>query len=258
MRQTVPRVYVPAETRVNRGEMDRFLRDEGIRRDWVGLHSDVEDQDLLIEFGGRLCYGSWEPGYNPNVTKVREDSGDYLDNIKTQRHGSVIEHPSITFLFADISRVFTHELVRHRAGVAISQESLRYVRLTDIGFRIPPALAPYGDKVIHIVEELEEVQRDLAEAAGLDNDGVPFHVKKEVTSALRRLAPLGLSTKIMWTANLRTIRHVVEQRTSAGAEEEIRFVFDKVAEIARQKAPLEFRDYEKQEDGSWTTPHVKV
>ena len=65
-----------------------------------------------------------------------------------------------------------------------------------------------------------------AEELGIDEEGVPFHVKKEVTSALRRLAPIGLSTDILWTANARTLRHVIEMRTAEGAEEELRIVFD--------------------------------
>ncbi len=101
--------------------------------------------------------------------------------------------------FRQVSRVFTYELVRHRAGSAFSQESLQYVRLTDIGFRVPPALEPVRDQVISLVEQLEEFQVSAAEALGLDEEGVPFAVKKEVTSALRRLAPIGLSTDIMWT-----------------------------------------------------------
>jgi hypothetical protein len=115
---------------------------------------------------------------------------------------------------AIVSRVFTHELVRHRAGSAFSQESLRYVRLTDIGFRVPPALEPVRERVLAIVEQLEEFQREAAEQLGIDDDGVPFHVKKEATSALRRLAPIGLSTDIIWTANVRTLRHVIEMRTA--------------------------------------------
>ena len=37
----------------------------------------------------------------------------------------------------NVSRVATHELVRHRAGVAVSQESLRFVRLDDLPFWFP-------------------------------------------------------------------------------------------------------------------------
>ena len=79
----------------------------------------------------------WAPGLNANVSKVREDSAEYLRNILKSGHGSVLEHANFTFLFHNVSRVFTHELVRHRAGAAYSQESMRFVRLTDIPFWFP-------------------------------------------------------------------------------------------------------------------------
>jgi thymidylate synthase ThyX len=152
----------------------------------------------------------------------------------------------------------THELVRHRAGSAFSQESLRYVRLTDIGFRVPPALEPVREQVLSIVEQLEEFQVQAAEKLGIDEQGVPFHVKKEVTSALRRLAPIGLSTDILWTANARTLRHVIEMRTSDGAEEELRLVFDSIARIMQAEAPGLFQDFSRQDDGSWVPEYRKV
>lgn len=152
----------------------------------------------------------------------------------------------------------THELVRHRAGSAFSQESLRYVRLTDIGFRVPDALAPVRDQVLEIVERLEQFQVDAASELGIDDDGVPFHVKKEVTSALRRLAPLGLSTDIVFTANLRTLRHVIAMRTALGAEEELRLVFGRIAEIMQAEAPGIFQDFRREEDGSWVPEFPKV
>jgi thymidylate synthase (FAD) len=173
-------------------------------------------------------------------------------------HGSVLEHASYSFAFRHVSRVFTHELVRHRAGSAFSQESLRYVRLTDIGFRVPEALEPIRDQVISLVEQLEEFQVSAADALGLDDEGVPFAVKKEITSALRRLAPIGLSTDIMWTANVRTLRHVIEMRTAPGAEEELRQVFDRVAEIMCAEAPNLFQDFRRQDDGSWSPEWRKV
>jgi thymidylate synthase (FAD) len=213
---------------------------------------------LLVEFSGRVCYRSWEPGLNPNVTRIREDQHEYLGNLLSSLHGSVLEHANYTFAFHNVSRVFTHELVRHRAGSAFSQESLRYVRLTDIGFRVPPALEPIREQVLNLVEQLEEFQVTAAETLGLDEEGVPFAVKKEVTSALRRLAPIGLSTEIIWTANVRTLRHVIEMRTAPGAEEELRLVFDKVAHMMKAEAPSLFQDFERREDGSWLPEYRKV
>ncbi|TMK40424.1 MAG: FAD-dependent thymidylate synthase [Actinobacteria bacterium] len=213
---------------------------------------------LLVEFGGRACYRSWEPGLNPNVTRIRTDQREYFLNLLRSAHGSVLEHASYSFALRDVSRVATHEIVRHRAGSAFSQESLRYVRLADIGFRVPPALEPVRDQVVSIVEQLEEFQVSAAQTLGVDDDGVPFHVKKEVTSALRRLAPIGLSTDIIWTANIRTLRHVIEMRTAEGAEEELRLIFDQVARVMLDEAPDLFQDFTRSDDGSWLPEYRKV
>ena len=68
------------------------------------------------------CYRSWEPGLNPNVTRIRTDQAKYLENILASAHGSVLEHVSFTFVLHNVSRVFTHEVVRHRPGVAMWEE----------------------------------------------------------------------------------------------------------------------------------------
>lgn len=291
MRETEPVVRLIARPQIDWTEVGLYLQDVG-GVDWYermrprfDVHTGKttffqSDAEALAEFAGRGCYRSWAPGLNANVTKVRDDSGDYLRNIVKSKHGSVLEHLQYTFVFQDVSRVFTHELVRHRAGVAISQESLRYVRLTDLGFRIPPQLdrpdlempsydsetrqyrttkqdnmSPMNvrEAVISIVERLEEFQRDAADAFGLDDEGVPFHYKKEVTSALRRLAPLGLSTMMTWSANVRTLRHLITMRTAAGAEEEIRLVFDQVARVMRTECPNLFGDFSE----VWATDEIK-
>ena len=64
-------------------------------------------------------------GANPNVSKVRADRREYFANILRSAHGSVLEHANYSFALRNVSRVLTHELVRHRAGSAFSQESLR-------------------------------------------------------------------------------------------------------------------------------------
>jgi len=169
-----------------------------------------------------------------------------------------LEHAQYTFVFDNVSRVFTHELVRHRAGVAISQESLRFVRLTDINLRIPPALKPMAREILELVETLEEFQKSGAERLGIDGPDVPFQVKKEVTSALRRLAPMGLSTDILWTANLRALRHVITMRTAPEAEEEMRIVFDRVATVMVAECPVLFADFTRDPRGTWSPKFVKV
>jgi thymidylate synthase (FAD) len=266
MHETTPAVFLIARPSIDIEGMRGYLRDVG-GESWLerrleeaggAAGGNLNHGELIVEFGGRACYRSWEPGLNPNVTKVRTDQREYFANILRSAHGSVLEHANWSFALRNVSRVFTHELIRHRAGSAFSQESLRYVRLTDIGFRVPPALEPVREQVLSIVEQLEEFQVSAAEELGIDEEGVPFHVKKEVTSALRRLAPIGLSTDILWTANARTLRHVIEMRTAEGAEEELRMVFDRIARIMQGEAPGLFQDFTRGEDGAWVPEHRKV
>src|SRR5271155_1650181 len=255
MHETSPAVFLIARPSIDPEGMRGYLEDVGgeswLERRLAEAGGEPSGGETLVEFGGRACYRSWEPGLNPNVTKVRTDQREYFANILRSGHGSVLEHANYSFALRNVSRVFTHEIIRHRAGSAFSQESLRYVRLTDIGFRVPPALEPVRDRALAIVEALEEFQHDAAAALGLDDEGVPFHIKKEATSALRRLAPIGLSTDIIWTANLRTLRHVIEMRTDEGAEEELRSVFDELAALMLREAPNVFQDFERDDTGRW-------
>ena len=163
-----------------------------------------------------------------------------------------------------MSRVFTHELVRHRVGTAISQESLRFVRLTDLDWYAPVSIqeSPEAMSIFaRTFEELGRLQQELADLFQID-EKTSFDEKKEITSALRRVAPIGLSTNIGWSSNMRTLRHVIEQRTAPGAEEEIRLVFGQIAKLAIERWPNVFGDYRVEEVVNglpvYTTPNRKV
>src|SRR5256885_3847424 len=253
LRETTPQVFLIARPSLDleglRGYLDSVGGQSWLERRVEEAGGQPNPGEALVEFGGRLCYRSWEPGLNPNVSRIRTDQAEYFANILRSQHGSVLEHANYSFALRNVSRVFTHELVRQRAVSAISQERLRFVRLTDIGFRVAPALEPVREQVVNIVEQLEEFQVSAAKALGIDEEGVPFHVKKEVTSALRRLAPIGLSTDILWTANVRTLRHVIEMRTAPGAEEELRLVFDRIARVMQPAAPNLVHDFLCHADG---------
>ena len=55
-----------------------------------------------MEFGGRACYRSWEPGLNANVSKVRTDQHEYFANILRSAHGSVLEHANYSFALRNV------------------------------------------------------------------------------------------------------------------------------------------------------------
>lgn len=257
MQRVEPKVFLVGETRIVRDGLQAYLEEIGAPEWKTDAPSDCEE---LIEVYGRMCYRSWRPGMNPNVTRVREGNDTYLDNITKVRHGSVTEHSVTNWIFHNVSRVFTHELVRHRVGTAMSQESLRFVRLTDLSMWIPPGFEddPEVQKLVErAVEANEADQLGLAEMFGID-EMKSFSQKKKLTSAFRRLAPIGLATAIGWSANIRTLRHVIEMRTSRHAEVEIRLVFDEVAKIAKERWPNAFADYTRNDHGEWVTERTKI
>lgn len=262
MRHVEPHAYLIGRPSLDYDQVAAYLADIGGTSWLERLDRGQLDNDALnlAEFAGRICYRSWEPGLNPNVTKVRTDQDVYLKNILASAHGSVLEHVSFSFVLHNVSRVVTHELVRHRAGVAVSQESLRFVRLDDIAFWFPDwaqADPELMARAAGMLERMEEFQRWMADRFGLDEEGVKFHEKKEKTSFMRRFAPEGLATGLVWTANVRTLRHVIENRTAPGAEEEIRLLFGKIGELMVEEAPSLFGDYTVV-DGVWVPGWRKV
>jgi len=238
-----PKVFLVGETRIVEDGLQGYLDHIGVPSWNTNAPSDAEK---LCEVMGRLCYRSFEPGLNPNVTRVRQGNDVYLGNIVDVGHGSVLEHGFMNFIFADVSRVVTHELVRHRAGTAISQESLRFVRLDKLSAYVPTHIreSEQGMEIFtKTYEQLEAIQLQLAEIYDIDNEK-KFDVKKKLTSAFRRMAPDGVATTIGWSCNFRTLRHVIEHRTDRHAEEEIRFLFAKVYDVVNTRYPNMFADYE--------------
>jgi len=259
-RHVEPEVFLVARPELDYEQLAAYLGEVGGLSWLERLDRDQLTPQDLAEFAGRLCYRSFEPGLNPNVTRVRTDQTAYLRNILASAHGSVLEHLNFSFVLHNVSRVLTHELVRHRPGVAISQESLRFVRLTDLPFWFPDWArqdAELMKRAGELLDRMEEFQAWAARHFGLDDEGVPFATKKHRTSFMRRFAPEGVATGLVWTANVRTLRHCIEARTAEGAEEEIRLIFDRIGQIMRAECPALFGDYTV-EDGAWIPGWRKV
>jgi thymidylate synthase (FAD) len=216
-----------------------FVAPEHLPVAWIGESTDGE---RLAEFAGRLCYMSQR---NPAGRTTHE----YIENIKRQGHGSVLEHANYSLLFEGVSRSLTHELVRHRAGVAVSQLSQRYVDESEANFVVPPAII--GD------EALESAWRAQIEAAqatyvslvdqlmsryGWVADKV--HRRKMAREAARGVLPNSTETKIVITANARAWRTILELRTGEGAELEIRRMAVAALRLLQQEAASFFSDFE--------------
>jgi len=244
MRNVRPIVIKIGETVVHPEALGRVLAEVGASETasskFLGTHG--TDGQTLIEFAGRICYESYEPGLNPNVTRIREDPADYFRNIVSRGDGSILEHSAVSFGICHVSRITTHELVRHRVGTAVSQESLRYVRPPEIRFWIPDELNPEQRKAMEkAVAAAEKAYRELE--AQVPWEKMTMDQKKRLTSAIRRILPDGLATNLIWTANHRTLRWVIEMRTDPSAEVEIRMVFNQIAEICIRDYPHLYGDF---------------
>src|SRR5205085_4379638 len=194
------------------------------------------------ELAGRLCYMSQR---NPANRTTRE----YLENIKKQGHGSVLEHANYSILLEGVSRSLTHELVRHRAGFAYSQLSQRYVDESNASFVVPPAIA--GDEALEQrwrahVEGAQATYvalvEQLMERYGWVADRV--HRRKMAREASRAVLPNATETKIVVTGNARAWRTMLELRSSEGAELEIRRMAVGVLRLLQREAPGFFSDFE--------------
>ncbi|HEV8280507.1 MAG TPA: FAD-dependent thymidylate synthase, partial [Candidatus Limnocylindrales bacterium] len=84
----------------------------------------------IIYTACRTCYSE----VAPEEIFRKSVAGEY-DPAKMQKliasviesgHGSTIEHIVFTFGITGVSRTLSHQLVRHRAGVAFDQQSQRY------------------------------------------------------------------------------------------------------------------------------------
>lgn len=237
------KVELIAFTRNNSGQISFWLDHLGVppnerERLWRMFHN-IHQAEALIILAAKRCYKSFTLGLNPNVTKVRDDPKEFIYNILKSGHGSVLEHASATFALEGISRVCTHELVRHRIGVAISQESLRYVKLED--FKIVESPEVEGE--FGVTKQV--IVNCLLRLKGLRQAMTSFDKKKRMTSAERRIVPMGVSTGMVWTANFRALRWVLEQRTNPAAEWEIRRLFNAVGDICLSSWPLVFQDFKK-------------
>ena len=216
-----------------------FTTPEHLAVEWIGESTDGE---RLAEFAGRLCYMSQ---HNPAGRQTRE----YLENIKKQGHGSVLEHANYSILLEGVSRSLTHELVRHRAGFAYSQLSQRYVDESHASFVVPPAVV--GDEALERVwrDQVEQAQAtyvalvaQLMERYGWVADRV--HRRKMAREAARAVLPNATETKIVVTANARAWRTMLELRSSEGAELEIRRMAVAVLRLLQREAPGFFSDFE--------------
>ncbi len=191
----------------------------------------------LIELAGRTSYQSRD--------KITQDSAKrFVEMLRKRGHESVIEHSALTVEFNNVSRGFTHELVRHRLS-SFTQQSTRYVDESNLLVVIPPnknieeklveLVLPDGQKhkvsFKDWVNLNEQMYRGLRQANWVPQDA-------------RQILPIGIKSQIVMTANLREWRHVLKLRTAIDAHWEIRRVTTNLLKELQAIIPVIFDDFQ--------------
>src|SRR5213596_1222351 len=236
---TIDSVEVFRAPRVSLIARPEFLEPAHLAVKWRGEASDGE---RLAEYAGRLCYMSQ---HNP----VNRTTAEYLENIKKQGHGSVLEHAVYVLLIEGISRSCSHELVRHRAGFGYSQLSQRYVDESHAAFVMPPAII--GDARLESDWEREVADAQAAYVRAVDGLMQRFewvadkvHRRKLAREAARSVLPNATEVKIVVSGNARAWRTMLELRCGEGAELEIRRMAIACLRTLEREAPALFSDFE--------------
>ncbi len=194
----------------------------------VKLLSFTPNPDLTVYLAARVCYS------RVSVDQLEEEASpekvrSLINRVVSSGHHSVLEHASFTFAVEGISRVTSHQLVRHRIA-SYSQQSLRWVSAEGIDVVIPPSI------------------REVPEALGIFNDIVSK--SKEAYKKLiglgipkedaRFIIPHGVSTRMIFTMNARELHHFFRLRLCTRAQWEIRELAKMVLMEVRKVAPIIF------------------
>ena len=191
----------------------------------------------VIYSAARQCYSS------KFAAQIFEESLDadkmarFIEKIVASGHESPLEHVSFTFAVQGISRVCSHQLVRHRIA-SYSQQSQRYVREKAFDYIIPPAL----EKVPELKKIFQDTMICIQEGY---NKIIEFYERQgktgeEVNQDARFLLPGASETKIVFTMNVRELLHFFRLRLCSRAQWEIRSLAQKMLQICRERLPAVF------------------
>jgi thymidylate synthase (FAD) len=135
--------------------------------------------------------------------------------------GSSWEFVDYTFLITDVTRAFTHQLVRHRVGVAFAQQAQRVGTQEDFGFMTPPGIKGGGMEIYaryqRTMLEINEGYKDLIELGARQQDA-------------RGVLPTNIHTNILFKVNLRALSDMLTVRLCLRAQGEFRVVAKRMKE----------------------------
>ncbi|MBD6955988.1 MAG: FAD-dependent thymidylate synthase [Thermoplasmata archaeon] len=195
---------------------------------------EVRDPDRIVAESGAISHSR-------DFKDLSKEKVEHLiDLLRQLGHESVFEHVSFTFSVEGISRVCSHQLVRHRMA-SFTQQSQRYVPL-EPEFIIPESIenSEFRDEFYRILNDSRDLYKRMVKSG----------IKKEDA---RFILPQAVETKIIVTMNGRELRHFINLRAGKEAQWEIRALAIEMLKLAHEVSPILFDDlYKKFIEGEKT------
>ena len=196
----------------------------------VKLLDYTPEPERVVAMAARLCYsavGAEELSERLSDDKVRE----MVEKMVSLGHASTIEHVSFTFGIEGVSRVLTHQLVRHRIA-SYDQQSQRYVAAHGFQYVTPHTIEENPaakEKYDALLLKIRKTYDELMEL------GIP---KEDARYVLANAA----ETKILVTMNARSLLHFFNLRCCNRAQWEIREMANLMLAEVQKVAPTLFKN----------------
>lgn len=190
------------------------------------------DPEKMVAIAARLCYSNKVDIKTISDGFTREEIKKFISQLLETNHLSPFEHVSFTFGIEGISRVVSHELVRHRIGIAISQRSQRYCVENECGFTYID-----GYRKNELTKEIFEnsLKNSKESYQTLLNEGVDKQIARYVL-------PNAITTRMIVTMNARELLHFFSLRCCTKAQPEMQILAKVMLGLVYPVAPAIFQN----------------
>lgn len=210
--------------------------------------------EQVVASSAKLCYSAVGIDEIQNDLTL-ENTEKFVNMLMDIGHESPIEHVSFTFAVEGVSRVLTHQLVRHRLA-SYSQQSQRYVKLEQFEYIIPPEIEKIKDAKKMFIEAMEKDQKYYNDIVDIltkkhnemflkegnsEKKSKSLAIKKAIEDA-RFIFPNACETKIVFTMNARSLMNFFKHRTCNRAQWEIREMATEVLKQVKEVSPILFKN----------------
>lgn len=185
--------------------------------------------ELAVAVAARACFSDQD--YDIIEGQLRPADVDrVLATVISKGHHSVLEHANFTLAISGISRVVSHQLVRHRMA-SYSQLSQQRADASELQYVTPPAIRrkrQLADRYARLMSDCQEFYRTLLESE------IP-------RGSARYVLPSSFQTRVVMTMNARSLMNLISQRECAAEEWEFRQLAHSIHDAVMGVAPGIFR-----------------